>query len=465
MNERNNKHPVAPRTKPGDRKGIALILTMAILVILTTIIYSLASRVLVHKRRQEYIINYQIARYACDSAMKYALTRINSINMKLITREDFPDFSDLFVLDHEQYTEILDAWAEEQRQKRIEDGDWEDIEEKQKQDQKRNMSADMMAGVSGDPNTGASDFIDNLLSSIDGDGELTDVNDLFIPGPYGYQWPQVYEPIELEIGDAKVKITFNDENAKFPLTLMLTQDQKLTRALDDALSIFCEWMQMDIEEIEMLAIQLQSVAEKKEYNLKMKPIITLEKIQTTAQTSSKGLIRTRGRTRGAIRRRPATRTTVKKTTRSADGHIADFAKILHSSKVNTFSLAKPLPGLMNRYESPLKYLGIWGTDKVNVNTAPRHVLEAIFALGGDQALIAEEIIQQRKFQPFKKIEDLREMLYAYNDSFEKVKPYLITKSTYITVEVRAVCGNSKAASVTIVRKVGKNYQQIGMLSI
>lgn len=456
MNERNNKYPVAPRTKPGDRKGIALILTMAILVILTTIIYSLVSRVLVHKRRQEYIINYQIARYACDSAMKYALTRINNINMKLITREDSPDFSDLFVLDHEQYTEILDTWAEEQRQKQIEDGDQED----------------MMAGVSGDPNTGESGFIDNPLSSIDGDGELTDVNDLVIPGPYGYQWPQVYKPIELEIGDAKVKITFNDENAKFPLTLMLTKDPELTRALDDALSIFCEWMQMDIEEIEMLAIQLQSVAEKKEYKLKMKPIIILEKTKSTAQSESPETGRARGsrRSRGSrsSRRRPIARKpapTTKRTTRPADGHIADFAKVLHSSKVNTFSLAKPLPGLMNRYESPLKYLGIWGTDKVNVNTAPRHVLEAIFALGGDQALIAEEIIQQRKFQPFKNIADLREMLYGYNDSFEKVKPYLITKSTYITVEVRAVCGNAKAASVTIVRKVGKSYQQIGMLSI
>ena len=52
------------------------------------------------------------------------------------------------------------------------------------------MSTDMMAGVSGDPNTGESGFMDNLTNSIDGYGELMDVNDLVVPGPYGYQWPQ-----------------------------------------------------------------------------------------------------------------------------------------------------------------------------------------------------------------------------------------------------------------------------------
>ena len=453
MNERNYKHPVQPRTKPGDRKGIALILTVVILVILTTIIYSLATRVLVHKRRQEYVINYQTARYACDSAMKYALTRIDSIDMKLTTREDSPDFSDLFVLDHEQYIDMLDAWVAEQRQKKIEEGVLEDTEEIQEP----NMLTGMIDSFSGDPNTGEDGFMDDLLGSIDGSGELTDVNDMVVPGPYGYQWPQVCKPMEFEIGDAKIKITFNDENAKFPLTLMLMQNEELTRALDDALLIFCEWMQMDIEDIEILAFQLQSVAEKKEYNLKMKPVVLVEKIKTTAKKTTKKP------SRSSRARKPVTK--AKKTTRAADAHIADFAKILHSSKINTSSLAKALPGLVDRYESPLKYLGVWGTDKVNINTAPRHVLEAIFALGGDQASIAEEIIQQRRSKPFTKVEELREMFYEYSDSIEKVKPYLITKSDYITIEVKAVCGNAKAASITIIKKNEKKHQQIALLSI
>ena len=95
-----------------SRKGLALLVTLAVLVILTTIVYSLSQRLKIYRRRQQYIINYQSARYACDSAAKYAIATAKDIKPKLITREDAPDFSDLFYMSAQQKQEMLQAWAE-----------------------------------------------------------------------------------------------------------------------------------------------------------------------------------------------------------------------------------------------------------------------------------------------------------------------------------------------------------------
>ena len=468
MIERNNIHFAPARSKRANRKGIVLILTMAILVILTTIVYSISSRVSIYKRRQEYIINYQSARYACDSAMKYALTRAPKFEMPLITREDLPDFSDLFALEHQQYKEILTAWAEEQNQEITDQAEAEEAEYP-----KSNAALDqkniMQTGNNGDPNETEDESIAMLkllMSLTDGIGnglELVDANELTIPGPYGPEWPLIYEPIEFEIGNAKVEILFKDENAKFPLALALTSDLKLTRQANDAVEVFCEWMQMDMEEIETLALQLEYITEYKEFSLKMKPIVLIEKTPPKAQPKPSSRLTKSRRSKTAVKKKPVA--TTKKTTRPSAGHVSDFAKLLHSSMITTSRMEKPLPEMGERYESPMKYLGIWGVSKVNINTAPRQVLEAVFAFGGNQELIAEEIITQRKIKPYEKIEDLKEMHYGYTDSIDKVKSYLTTKSTFITVEVRAVCGNAEASSISLIEKNGSKITKIGMMSI
>ena len=74
-------------------------------------------------------------------------------------------------------------------------------------------------------------------------------------------------------------------------------------------------------------------------------------------------------------------------------------------------MAQPLPDTADRVESPLKYLSLWGAQRVNVNTAPRHVLEATFALAMDSFDIPEftqEVIELRKEKPFRNIDDLKE---------------------------------------------------------
>jgi type II secretory pathway component PulK len=126
-------------------------------------------------------------------------------------------------------------------------------------------------------------------------------------------------------------------------------------------------------------------------------------------------------------------------------------------------LAKPVNKDENRLESALKYISLWGTGQVNINTAPRQVLEAAFTFGGDAVPIAEQIINLRKEGPFKDIEDLKKRLLSYNSSIEKSGPYITTQSNCFAVRITATSGVAKVCATAGIRKAGANFQKIGII--
>jgi len=109
-------------------------------------------------------------------------------------------------------------------------------------------------------------------------------------------------------------------------------------------------------------------------------------------------------------------------------------------------------------------MGTWGTRKVNINTAPRHVLEAAFIFGGDEVKIAEEIIQRRRTESFMDIADLKKALSSYSDSITKCEPYITTKSTLYTIKITAVSGVAKASSVIAITKNRNNVTRIAIIN-
>lgn len=438
----------------GRGKGTALLVTLAVLVILTTIVYSLLSRITIYNRRQRYMINYQGARYACDSAMKYALLKAKDIKPELIKREDSPDFSDLFALTRDQEMEMLEEWAIIKTQKL----EMERLENAGDDPLGSAMGAmGAMDGMGGDnpfggmlgemggfgepndPNgfSGFSDFGGTYGFREDGS---VDPNSLSVPGPYGFDWPYVLEPMDFMVGNARVIINIRDENAKMPLTWSIMKDEKLLRASNDAIISFCEWMRMDYDQIDNLILQLEEVKQQKPYSNALKPIVSYKTV------------------------RKRNKTTREKITRPSTGHTSDFARLLHSSLIDTTVLSRPLPDTGDRHESALKYLSLWGSKKVNINTAPRHVLEAVFTFGGDQQDIADAIIAQRKLEPYKNIADFKQKNYGFSDSIRKVEPFIITESTFFAIEVTASCGNAIVSSVaTVVINKGK-AETIGIMS-
>ena len=57
-----------------------------------------------------------------------------------------------------------------------------------------------------------------------------------------------------------------------PLVWAITTDKKVNRMAYASLETFCEWMQLDIAQIDDLISQLEDIGKKKQFKLTLKPI-------------------------------------------------------------------------------------------------------------------------------------------------------------------------------------------------
>lgn len=415
-----------------DRSGIVLLITLVLLVVLATLGYTLSSRVAAQRHRDHYVIDYSKARYGCESAVKYALATLEEINPELIDRPNEPDFSDLFALSQAQYQEMLEQWRAESRKAGINGvkSALDKMEVKEKGD------------------------IDDINSE---DIEITDYNFLQVRGPYGPSWPLAAEPVEFEIGSAQVRIEIEDENAKYPLGWALLKDKEVEREAATGFDIFCEWMKLGPEQTDSLRQGLIQIGEIEPFKIEFKQITkTIRKPVTTKTVSTNSRIKTAPQTR--IERKT---TTVSEQVNEQATH---FAKLFHSSLIDIEDLARPTLVSNDRKESALKYMGIWGSRTININTAPRHVLEAAFVFGGNEVEIAEEIIQLRRQKPFTSIEDLKKALPRYSDSLSKCEKYITTASSLFTIRITSTSGIAKASSIIAIIKEGDKVQRIAVIN-
>lgn len=492
-------------------RGIVLVLTLIVLVVLTVIVYTLTTRVRNYRRYQQYMIDYQQARYACESAVKYALAEAGSIELKYINREGYVDFSDVFAMDQEQFERFLADWADRIADQ-IEEGEPVDTEWIFKEDpfaveKSKDPFAMMFNNLmfessleSDDPNE-TNEFSDEQgvggeFGSEDDDFQLSgglfgqsgepregqeyedpnevleemtiDPNNLKVPGPYGPPWPLVMEPYEFDIEDASIRIEIMDENAKMPLTWAIIQDEEIEREAQAAVQTFCEWMQMESSEIRDLVEQLQEVRKIKEYQVDPKDVTLVEKkgIRSAEEDEKEGnnVRRTmqrlsRDRKNQAVKENQAQQ----KETRPAIYHQTDFARLLHSTVINREKLDDPIEGTGARLESARKYLALWGSQRVNINSAPRHVLEAAFMFAGQPVEISQAIIEERKAKHFASMKDLKDRLYQYSNYFDRAEDFISTESRYLAIRVSARKGSATVSAVATVIKDGDKVQPISVM--
>ena len=405
--------------------GIVLLVTLVLLVVLSALGYALSSRLATQRHRDRYIIDYSNARYGCDSAMKYAVATLESINPRLVVRPDEPDFSDLFILSEQEYEELLAEWAAQNAAPPLPQG----------RDESFNDSND--------------------VNDIGGVTDFNDPNSLTIRGPYGPPWPFVTEPIEFKIGSATVRIEIEDENAKYPIGWAILSDKKIQREALAGFETFCEWMDVNEVQIDSLKDELKEISKIKPFKVDFKPIAKTERVPTKTTPRKKS---------SRARRAARARTIIKKSTIPVSRQTADFAKLFHSSLLDTELLARPTIISDSRKESALKYMGMWASSKVNINTAPRQVLEAAFTFGGDADKIAEGIIRRRCVRPFKDVKDLKKSLFRYSNSIEKCEKHITTVSRFFTIKVTAVSGVAEASAIMAIRKDGKKIERIAVIS-
>ena len=412
--------------KKKSRAGVVLMITLVLLVVLSMISYSLTVRIMAQRHRNQYIIDYSKARYGCDSAVKYAIASLGDLKIDLIERPNEPDFSDLFALDEKEYEEFIAPWKVEMEV---------EVEE--------TASSSPRAANSVDSNMAP--FAFKKVSESQSDT-------VEVPGPYGSVWPLVTEPIEVMIGSATVRIEIEDENAKYPLVWAILDDKEVRREARAGFETFCEWMKIDSDEIESLKEQLKEIEDIKPFKFNLKEVTVTDKKTSVVPRRRRG------------RRRSRRRVTKKKRKIPSTIHTADFAKLFHSSLLNTEQLARPIIDSDIRDESALKYVGLWANQRVNINSAPRHVLEAAFVFGGDAEEIAEEIIQRRRIKPFKNLGQLKESMYGYSDSIAKCTKYITTESDFFTIRVTSRSGVAKATAVVAVMKKGKKFVKVAVRS-
>jgi hypothetical protein len=416
-----------------NRPGVVLLITLVILVILSTLAYTLSAQVAARRHRDRFIIDYAQAQYACASAMKYALASLNDLQPALVSDPNQPDFSDVFAMTEPQYQALL---------------------------------AQVTTQLGSD---------DELLNEMEANkrafsSDANDANDLFamvptasvkIPGPYGPPWPLVTEPLEFEIGSAKVTIEIEDENAKYPLGWALIQEEKLKAEASAGFVTFCEWMGYLPDEIKNVREDLTGVAKVRPFQIEFKAM----SVPAAAPTSLRSRVtRTRPTsTKSTVQRTARTTVTV---TEQMDQQSSAFAKLFHSSLIDTDIFARPRIESDTRDESAMKYLGLWATRQVNINSAPRHVLEAALSFGSiaDAPKIAEAIIQRRRVKPFSDIEELKKDIFRYGAAIEKCQPFITTASTVFTVRVTAVSGVARSVAVAGVSKEARKVKRIAVIS-
>ncbi len=463
-----------------------LLITLVILVILATLGYTLTARVAVRRHRDQYVIDYSQARYACASGLKYAMTAVGSIEPQLISRPNDPDFSNIFAMSEVEYQEFLAQFAlrakeadRAARKGRAEldsgseaDGDTDEVA--MKLDAGTKKKQDSKAKTKQNAKTKKKQAIDVNYGSDAND--VNDANDadaasLAVPGPYGPPWPLVTEALECEIGSAKVKIEIEDENAKYPLNWAMIADEKLKALAETGFETFCEWMGYTPTDITGLKDDLGKIGEFRSYQLEFKPLTTKAESTPSARSRVARPPSTTGTSSAtaSAARTPASRTltkTVASPAEQMEQQNVDFGKLFHSSFVDTDLLSRPSIASDTRQESAMKYLSLWTTRQVNINTAPRNVLEAALAFGSvaDAPKIADEIIRQRQEKPFADIDEVKKGVFRYSDSIDKCKDFLTTTSNVFTIRVTAVCGVAKVTAVAAVNKEGNKVKQIGVVS-
>lgn len=454
--------------------GFVLLVTMVVLVVLASLTTGLALQVSMAKRRQQYMIEYQRAQYGLDSAMKYILSELPGRNFPLRQREEKPDFSDVFWMNKEEYAGFIAQWAETATDEQI-----EAVLKKGASLTKPaplsggEMVSGLLALFGGDDNLDVveSDANDMKSNTSDDDEQMyiveLDPNDVAVPGPYGAPWPLITEPIELEIGPCEITITIEDENAKMPLSWLVTDSKEANKQAEYALKTFCEWMSWDQSHLreleEMITGSMDAIHEKKAFKLNAGPILlkstATRRVRTPRETP-------RSRRRAARRTSRTIRSTTTKE-RPAVAHTTDFAKLFHSSLLDREYLAQPLPDTADRIESPLKYLSLWGSQRVNINTAPRNVLQAAFSLAMENSFdipeFTQEVIDSRKEKPFNTIDGLKDLRSLDSETMEKFKSYLTTTSSFFQVRVVSRSGNASSSAVATVVKEGRNIQRLAIL--
>jgi DNA uptake protein ComE-like DNA-binding protein len=269
------------------------------------------------------------------------------------------------------------------------------------------------------------------------------------------------QPVELEIGNAKVTIEIEDENAKLPLIWGANSDKDKQQEVDAAISTFCEWMNISAEQTDTLKKNLYDIGQIKTYTAGTAAAAAAVAADANRNTSPQAAQAGRSR---RTRSQQAAKQQQSAAGSTGSTQISDFVRLFHSTMLDTEPFAQPYLKTPQRTESALKYMSRWGATKVNINTAPRQVLEAAFMFGGDAPAVADAIIKARQIHPFTDVNDLQKKIYKYADSIRKSSDFITAASNVFSVKITAVSGVAQTSTTAVILMDGKKAQIVAIFA-
>ena len=260
--------------------------------------------------------------------------------------------------------------------------------------------------------------------------------------------PFLFAHQKLKIGLVSVDIKIYDENGKFPIYWLLHSPiEKNTDHRDKSIKRLAE------------RLEAEPAVNKETVNLTQKtgkPLKVPEPVSYLYRRSF-----SRARSRGVMWRLKPSRQR-----KALAGKGIDHDKLLRQTMSNFFyqwqeelkqnekykNILVPLPNHQGRFAD---YIGCWGHNRVNINTAPVEVLEAAFLPLGLTRKTAEAVVAYREKTPFSNPTQLyrvkginRTMLYA-------VRALSATSSDTFSVQITASLGR---ASYSLYGSIYKNRQ-------
>jgi len=386
------------KEKKSNKRGFVLLLTLMVLIILATLIVQFQADTALHVRASGFRLEKIQCKYAAESGLMVASHLINDI---MTTQRKRP-------------TTKQPAEPEPEPKQEPTDG-------------------------SVDPN-----------SIIDPDG-ITDPNAMLeklldvAAEPLAF----LLDRQTVEIGPATVEIEIQDENSKLPVLWALKspyksgkdKDKKLIQNLAELLDIpvstmdFAESKAMEIAgklDIPDAEITVRSIyrTRNRRRDKKTGKVVTAKK-----RPSSQKIWR--------ASRKPFRQKELSELREQRRETMALFGKQWNKTLEQDRDGELLTEPLIDRAGSFSDYLGVWGHDKININTAPAEVLEAAFKTMGMTSEMAQAIVDYRQRKLFANTSELQKATKINTNMYRALRIIVTTRSDTFTIKIKAKYGRAK----------------------
>jgi|GEM_PF-1341053 len=382
------------------KRGVALMLVLLALVIMSVIVVDFQSKSALFQRSSAGRINIQKCRYGAESGLILA--------QKMIT----------MALKNNSWVDFTDP--------EIEDPNNNDPNNNDPNNDDLNNDEDL--GFLGNT-LGINE--DDPNSKHTKDPNVFDYNTEFIDSPF------ILAKKEITVGDVKVSFEIQDENGKFPLLWYLRSPYSASGTGSGArqLDAFIKSLNIDPE----YGVLVKKLASDIVKNI---PLDNME-LHLKKNIVKPGRRRSRRRTRARLSYSKKQDLKAKRYENMAMFGTQFRKRIREDDEMSVLSLPINKEGLVLT-----DYLGIWGTFKVNLVTAPVEVLESAFGEIGLTNDMALSMVEYRSENAIESVLNFRNAPDVEQAVIKDLYKAAIYKTENFSVHIIATCGNASYKLVT-----------------